>query len=464
MSRKKARGPQGSRRRRHIRVHVINPNAAGIDVGSEVHYVAVPPDRDPDSVRSFKCFTADLNSLADWLTQCGIETVAMESTGVYWIPLFQILEPRGFEVLLVNARHVKHVPGRKTDVLDCQWLQQLHSYGLLRGSFRPEDRICVLRSYIRHRDTLIKSAAAHLNRIQKVLEQMNIQLHKVITDIAGVTGMRILKAILDGERDPVKLAQLKDYRVKSSTETLAKSLEGEWREEHLFALRQEFELYEIYRHKIIECDQKTLAYLNTFESKPEPGEKTLPQYKHGRKKAYGNEPVVDLRTPLYRISGVDLTALAGFDVLTVLTLISEVGLDPNKWPTEKHFSSWLGLCPNNKITGGRVYSTKSRKVVNRAANAFRMAAQAVGKSHTALGAYYRRMKTRMGPAKANTATARKLSCIFYRMLRYGKEYVDPGVQYYEQKYRNRVLKNLKRRARLLGYELIEIQEPMPAVS
>jgi hypothetical protein len=293
---------------------------------------------------------------------------------------------------------------------------------------------------------------------------MNIQLHKVITDIAGVTGMRILKAILDGERDPVKLAQLKDYRVKSSTETLAKSLEGDWREEHLFALRQELELYEIYRHKIIECDQKTLAYLNTFESKPEPGEKTLPQYKHGRKKAYGNEPVVDLRTPLYRISGVDLTALAGFDVLTVLTLISEVGLDPHKWPTEKHFSSWLGLCPNNKITGGKVYSTKSRKVVNRAANAFRMAAQAVGKSHTALGAYYRRMKTRMGPAKANTATARKLACIFYRMLRYGKEYVDPGVQYYEQKYRNRVLKNLKRRARLLGYELIESQEPKAAVS
>ena len=464
MSRKKARGPQGSRRRRHIRVHVINPNAAGIDVGSQVHYVAVPPDRDPEPVRSFKCFTADLNSLADWLTQCGIETVAMESTGVYWIPLFQILESRGFEVLLVNARHVKHVPGRTTDVLDCQWLQQLHSYGLLRGSFRPEDRICVLRSYIRQRDTLIKSAAAHLNRIQKVLEQMNIQLHKVITDIAGVTGMRILKAILDGERDPVKLAHLKDYRVKSSTETIAKSLVGDWREEHLFALRQEFELYEIYRQKITECDQKTLAYLTTLESKVDPGQNALPQYKHGRRKAYGNEPVVDLRTPLYRISGVDLTALAGFDVLTVLTLISEVGLDPHKWPTEKHFSSWLGLCPNNKVTGGRVYSTKSRKVVNRAANAFRMAAQAAGKSHTALGAYYRRMKIRLGPAKANTATARKLSCIFYRMLRYGKEYVDPGMQYYEQKYRNRVLKNLKRRAQLLGYELIEIQEPMPAVS
>lgn len=464
MSRKSGRRPTGARKRRHARVHVINPNAAGIDVGSELHVVAVPPDRDPEPVRSFGCFTADLNALAEWLKHCGIETVAMESTGVYWIPLYQILESRGFEVLLVNARHVKHVPGRKTDVMDCQWLQQLHCYGLLRGSFRPEERICVLRSYIRQRDTLIKSAAAHLNRIQKLLEQMNVQFHKVISDIAGVTGMRILKAIIDGERDPAKLAQLKDYRVKSSCETIAKSLEGDWREEHLFALGQEFELYEIYRQKILQCDQKTLAYLTTFASKLEPGQEALPQYKHGRKKAYGNEPVVDLRTPLYRISGVDLTAVAGFDVLIVLTLISEVGLDPNKWPTEKHFSSWLGLCPNNKITGGRVYNTKSRKVVNRAANAFRMAAQAVGKSHTALGAYYRRMKIRMGPAKANTATARKLACIFYRTLKYGKEYVDPGVQYYEKKYRNRVLKNLKRRARLLGYELIENQLPTPAVS
>jgi transposase len=464
MRRKRGERPTGPRRRKRVRVQVINPNAAGIDVGSELHVVAVPPDRDAEPVRSLGCFTADLNALAHWLEHCGIETVAMESTGVYWIPLYQILEARGFEVVLVNARHVKNVPGRKTDVLDCQWIQQLHCYGLLRGSFRPEERICVLRSYTRQRDVLIKSAAAHLNRIQKALEQMNIHFHKVISDIAGVTGMRILKAIIDGERDPVLLAQLKDYRVKSSCDTIAKSLEGDWREEHLFALRQEFELYEIYRQKIIECDQKTRAYLSTFDSKVDPDHKALPQYKHGRRKAYGNEPVVDLRTPLYRISGMDLTALAGFDVLTVLILISELGLDPNKWPTEKHFSSWLGLCPNNKITGGRIYNTKSRKVVNRAANAFRMAAQAVGKSHTALGAYYRRMKFRMGPAKANTATAHKLACIFYRMLKYGKEYVDPGVQYYEQKYRNRVLKNLKRRARLLGYELIESQEPIPAVS
>ncbi|NIW11945.1 MAG: IS110 family transposase [Gammaproteobacteria bacterium] len=455
---------RGRPKHKRVRVEVVNPNAAGIDVGSEVHYVAVPPDRDPEPIRSFKCFTVDLNELADWLEQCGIETVAMESTGVYWIPLYQILEARGFEVILANARHVKNVPGRKTDVLDCQWLQQLHSYGLLRGSFRPEDRICVLRSYIRQRDNLVKSAGAHIQRMQKALEQMNIQLHKVITDIIGVTGIRIIEAILNGERDPTKLAQLRDHRTRSSEETIAKSLEGDWREEHLFTLRQEFELYQIYREKITECDRKIEAYLGTFESKVDPDQKPLPKFKHGRKKRQGNQPELDLRTPLYRMTGVDFTALDGFDVLTVQTIISEIGLDATKWPTEKHFSSWLGLCPNNKVTGGRVKDTRSKKVVNRAACAFRMAAQAAGKSHTALGGYYRRMRNRLGPSKANTATAHKLACIVYRTLKYGKQYVDPGVAYYEQKYRQRVLNNLKRRARLLGYELIQNLELRPVVS
>jgi transposase len=455
---------RGRPKRKRVQVEVVNPNAAGIDVGSEVHYVAVPPDRDPEPVRSFKCFTVDLNELADWLEQCGIETVAMESTGVYWIPLYQILEARGFEVILVNARHVKNVPGRKTDVLDCQWLQQLHSYGLLRGSFRPEDRICVLRSYIRQRDNLVKSAGAHIQRMQKALEQMNIQLHKAITDIIGVTGIRIIEAILNGERDPTKLAQLRDHRIRNSEETIAKSLEGDWREEHLFTLRQEFELYQIYREKITECDRKIEAYLGTFESKVAPDQKPLPKFKHGRKKRQGNQPDLDLRTPLYRMTGVDFTALDGFDVLTVQTIISEIDLDATKWPTEKHFSSWLGLCPNNKVTGGRVKDTRSKKVVNRAACAFRMAAQAAGKSHTALGGYYRRMRNRLGPSKANTATAHKLACIVYRTLKYGKQYVDPGVAYYEHKYRQRVLNNLKRRARLLGYELIQNLELRPVVS
>jgi transposase len=388
----------------------------------------------------------------------------MESTGVYWIPLYQILETRGFQVALVNARHVKNVPGRKSDVQDCQWLQQLHSYGLLRGSFRPEDRICVLRSYMRHRDTLVTSAGSHINRIQKTLTQMNVQIHKVISDMTGKTGMRILRAILDGERDPIKLAQLKDYRIKSSCETIAKSLEGDWREEHLFALRQDFELYEIYREKMKLCDEQILAYLETFESKVDAEPGALPKYKHGNRKAHGNAPDLDFRNPLYRITGVDLPALAGFDVSTVQTIISEVGFDMSKWPTENHFTSWLGFSPTNQITGGKVISTKSRKVVNRASNAFRMAAQAVGKSHTAMGAFYRRLKSRRGPGKATTAAARKLACIFYRALRYGMEYIDPGMEYYETKYRERTLNNLKKRARQLGYELVEKQEFIPAVS
>jgi transposase len=455
---------RGRPRRKHLEMQVVNPNAAGIDIGSEVHYVAVPPDRDPEPVRSFKCFTADLNALADWLDECGIETVAMESTSVYWIPLYQILEARGFEVILVNARHVKNVPGRKSDVLDCQWLWQLHTYGLLRGSFRPEDRICVLRSYTRQRDNLIKSAGAHIQRMQKALEQMNIQLHKTITDITGVTGMRIIEAILDGERDPIKLAQLKHRNARSSHETIAKSLEGDWREEHLFSLRQEFELYGIFRQKIAECDRKIEACLSSFESKVDPDHKPLPPYKHGNKKPHGNQPDLDLRNPLYRMIGVDLIAIDGFDVLTVQDIISEVGLDMSKWPTDNHFASWLGLCPNNKVTGGRVKDSRSKKVVNRASCAFRMAAQAAGKSHSALGGYYRRMKSRLGPAKANTALAHKLSRIFYRMVRYGTQYVDPGLHYYEQKYRQRVLNNLKRRARLLGYELTQNPEIRPAVS
>ncbi len=300
--------------------------------------------------------------------------------------------------------------------------------------------------------------------MQKALEQMNIQLHKTITDITGVTGMRIIEAILDGERDSIKLAQLKHYSVKSSHETIAKSLEGDWREEHLFSLGQEFELYQIFREKIAECDRKIEACLGSFESKVDPDHKTLPKFKHGKKKAQGNQPTLDLRTPLYRMIGVDLTAIDGFDVLTLQTIISEVGLDMTPWPTEKHFSSWLGLCPNNKVTGGRIKDSRSKKVVNRASCAFRMAAQAAGKSHSALGAYYRRIKSRLGPAKANTALAHKLSRILYRMLRYGTDYVDPGLQYYEQKYQQRVLNNLKKRARLLGYVLIQNHELRPTVS
>src|SRR5688572_174342 len=305
----------------------VNLNAAGIDVGSAEHFVAVPEDRDSESVQRFGAFTADLYRLADWLKHCGIETVVMESTGVYWIALFQILEVCGFEVKLVNAKHVKNVRGRKTDIVDCQWLQQLHTYGLLSGSFRPEDAICVLRSYLRHRANLIQICTTHIQHMQKALTQMNILLHNVISDITGVTGLRIIRAILEGERDGVKLASLKDYRIKSSANEIAKSLEGDYREEHLFVLRQSLELYEFYHEKLDECDHKIQTHMQQFEPKVNIKEKPLAARKTSHRKPQRNEPKVDWRTALYQMSGVDLTRIDGIDILTSQTLISEVGFD-----------------------------------------------------------------------------------------------------------------------------------------
>jgi transposase len=430
---------------------IINPDAAGIDIGSAEHWVAVPADRDQHPVRKFKCFTADLYNMADWLDECGIKTIAMESTGVYWIPAFQILESRGFEVKLVNAKHVKNVPGRKIDVLDCQWLQRLHCFGLLSGSFRPENSICVLRSYWRHRDNLIRYAGSHIQHMQKALTEMNIQLHKVISDIAGLTGMRIIRAILEGERDTVKLANMKHGRIRSSANEIAKSLEGDYRSEHLFALKQAVELYDFYQKQISACDQQIEAYLIQFNSKLDLDAHPIPPTKGKGKKPKGNEPHFDLRTHLYRITGVDFTQIDGLNVLSVQNIISEVGLDPGAFPTAKHFTSWLGLCPNNRITGGNIKSSNTRKVVNRAATAFRIAAQALSTSLSALGAYYRRMRSRLGAPKAVTATAHKLARIFYHLWKTGDQYKDIGIDYYEQKYKERILKNMKRKAKKLGY-------------
>jgi transposase len=446
------------RRKKHSRKRsksfpVINRNAAGIDVGSAEHWVAVPEDRDEQPVRNFKCFTADLHAMADWLKKCGIQTVVMESTGVYWIPLYQILERHGFEVKLVNARHVKNVPGRKTDVSDCQWLQRLHTYGLLSGSFRPEDSICVLRSFWRHRDNLIRYASSHVQHMQKALTEMNIQLHKVISDITGLTGMRIIRAILAGERDLVKLAQMRDPRIKSSAEEIAKALQGDYREEHLFALKQAVELYDVYQQKIDTCDQKIEQYLTQLDSKIDLESNPLPASRKSNKKPKGNAPHFDLRTHLYRVSGVDFTQIDGLAAPCVHTIISEVGLDPTAFPTEKHFSSWLGLSPNNRITGGRVKSSKTKKVVNRAAVAFRMAAQSLTHSSSALGGYYRRMCVRLGAPEAITATAHKLARIFYHLWKYGGTYNDPGAHYYEQKYKQRVINNMIRKAKQLGFQI-----------
>lgn len=439
--------------KRKVVQEVIHPNAAGIDIGSEQSYVAVPADRDEQPVRSFGCFTEDLHRLARWLEDCGIETVAMESTGVYWVPLYQILEAYGFEVYLVNARHVKNVPGRKTDVIDCQWLQQLHSFGLLAASFRPEDDICVLRSYWRHRDGLVRHAAAHVHHMQKALDQMNVLIHKVITDITGVTGIRIIDAILDGERDRQKLAALKDPRIKSTTDRIAKALEGDYRKEHLFALRQALETYRFYQQQIALCDREIERHLKGISSRIDPTQMSPPA-KTYRKKTGSNQPTFDLRTHLYRISGVDFTQIEGLEVLTVQTILSEVGLDPSKFPTSKRFASWLGLCPDNRITGGNVKSSATRRVRNRAANAFRLAAQALNHSSRPLGTFYRRMRARLGPAEAITATAHKLARIFYRLWTEPNTYDPTRLERYELQHTQRTINYLRKKARTLGFELL----------
>ena len=428
----------------------ITPNAAGIDIGSEEHWVAVPEDRDERPVRCFRCFTADLHAMATWLKACGITTVAMESTGVYWIPAYQILEAHGFEVKLVNARHVKNVPGRKSDVADCQWLQRLHTYGLLSASFRPDNEVCVLRSYWRHRDSLVHYASSHIQHMQKALTEMNVQVHKVLADITGVTGMRIIRAILAGERDREKLALMRAPGVKSTPEEIAKALEGDYREEHLFVLRQAVELYDFYQRQIEACDHEIDACLSRFATKADLESHPLPPLKKGKKKPKDG-PLVDLRAHLWRMTGVDFTQIDGLDVLTVQTILSETGLDPRAFRTMKHFTSWLALCPDNRVTGGKVKSTRTRKVANRAAMAFRIAAQSLANSTSALGGFYRRIRARLGAPKAITATAHKLARIFYTLWTTRNQYVDLGAQHYEQRYKDRIVRSMKKRLHDLGY-------------
>jgi len=416
----------------------LNQCAAGIDIGSKSHFVAVPEGVDQNPVREFSTFTGDLEELTRWLISCGVTTIAMESTGVYWIPVFEILESHGLEVKLVNARHVKNVPGRKSDVLDCQWLQQLHTYGLLRGAFRPVDQVCTLRAYVRQRSTLIRSAASYIQRMQKALTQMNLQLHNVVTDITGATGMRIIRGILDGKRDPDTLAAMRDVRCKQSEATIARSLKGNYRSEHLFSLRQAVELYEVYQTKIADCDRQILEQLKGFDPPDD-------------------IPPVTVEDALVRMSGVDLTSIDGIDTTTALKILSEVGTDMSRWKSSKHFASWLGLSPGTKVSGGKVLSSATKPVANKAAQALRMAAFTLFNSKSALGAYLRRQRARLGAPKAITATAHKLARSVYAMLINGTAYVDAGQQYYEERYRTRVVQNMKRRARELGYEMVAIQ-------
>lgn len=431
----------------------MNPNAAGIDCGAATHYVAVPADRDPTPVRAFQTFTADLYRLADWLTACGVTTVAMESTGVYWIPLYEILEGRGFDVVLVNARHVKNVPGRKTDVVDCQWIQELHSVGLLRGSFRPTAAIAALRAFLRHRQTLVQSAATHVQRMQKALVQMNLQLPIVISDITGVTGLRILRDIIAGQTDPHALAQHRDSRCQASEAEITAALTGHYRPEHVFVLQQNLELFDAYQHQLAACDAAIEAHVLTLAAQAPAPASPVPAART-RKTPRNNEPRFEIRTPLHQLTGVDLTQIDAIGPYSALRLLSEIGTDMSRWPTEKHFTSWLTLAPHNKISGGRLLSSRTLPSANRAAATLRMAAMSLGRTDTALGAFYRRLAYRVGKAKAITATARKLAILVYRTLKDGLVYQDPGAAAYDAQHRGRVLHRLRQRAAHLGFALV----------
>jgi transposase len=431
----------------------INPNAAGLDIGAQEIYVCVPADRDTEFVRAFPTYTRDLYALADWLTACSIESVAMESTGVYWIPIYEILESRGFEVCLVNARHLKNVPGKKTDVLDCQWIQQLHTYGLLRASFRPPEEICALRALVRHRDNLVRYRSAHIQHMQKALQQMNVQLTQAVSDITGVTGLSIIRAIVAGEHNPRVLARLRNTQCKKSEAEIAAALQGNYRFEHLFVLKQALAQYDFCDRQIRECDAQIETMYASLPASEYDDDDVPPPPKPTRRKPRKNQAHFDLATSLYHMVGVDLTAIDGIDALLAQKIIAEIGLDMSRWPTVKHFASWLGLSPQNKKSGGKILSRRTKKTKNRANAAFRVAAQSLSRSHSALGGFYRRMKAKLGAGQANVATAHKLARIVYYMLKYRKPYQDPGEAYYDQQWRERAIRNLNRKAASLGLTL-----------
>lgn len=444
----------GTRRVSPTVLERINPDVAGIDCGSAAHYVAVPADRDPQPVQSFPTFTTDLQRLADWLTACRVTSVAMEATGVYWIPVYEILEGRGFEVLLVNARHLKNVPGRKSDVSDCEWIRELHSVGLLRGSFRPTDAIVALRAYLRHRHTLIESAGAYVLRMQKALVQMNLQLPLVVSDITGVTGLRILRDLVAGQRDPTHLARHRDRRCRASTAEIVAALTGNYRPEHLFVLQQNLELFDTCQAQLAACDRAIDAHVHTLTARVAPPATALPDPRVTTKPRH-NEPRFDIRTPLHQLTGGhDLTQLDGIGPYNALKLIAEIGTDMTHWPSEKHFTSWLTLAPKNKISGGRLLSSRTQPSANRAATILRMAAMSLTRTQTALGAFYRRLAARIGKPQAITATARKLAILVYRTLNGDLIYRDTGADGYDRQQRARTLRRLRQRAATLGFELV----------
>jgi transposase len=434
----------------------VHLNAAGIDIGAESHYVAVPEGRDKQPVRTFSAFTPDLEQLADWLKACGVDTVAMESTGVYWIPLYELLDRRGFKLYLVSPQYLKRVPGRKTDVLDCQWLQQLHTFGLLAGAFRPEDQEVVLRSYMRQRGMLVTYAAQHIQHMQKALVQMNVLVHQAVEDITGVTGMRIIRAIIAGERNPNTLAAMRETGCKKDAATIARALQGNWREEHLFALRQAVELFDSYQEKIGDCDQKILDQVHTMEDRSHTGTGTPPRPEGGH--ARKNQLTFDVATEAYRLSGVDLTKITGIKGHTAMKILSEIGTDVGHWPTSGHFSSWLTLAPSNRISGGkRLSQRKGPPKANRVAQVLKIAAQSLHHSHSYMGAFYRRLAARVGKSKAIQATARKIAIQVYYALKYGIDYIERGQNYYEENYRKKAIMGLARKAKEMGYCLVKAE-------
>src|SRR4029077_13404433 len=474
-------------------LQILRPDAAGIDCGAQEHYIAVPPERvsaGEATVRRFSAFTEGLDAAVEWLKACRVTTVAMEATGIYWIPLHQKLEAAGIEVYLVNAGHVRHVPGRKSDVQDGQWLRQLHRFGLLNASFRPEDIICRLRSLHRHRDNLVSSSGSEIQHMQKALQQMNLHLHHAVSDITGVTGLRIIDAILAGQRDPEQLVKLRDKRVhKSTPQQMQAALVGDYRAEHLFVLSQSLQAYRFYQARIEECDRQTEPLLEKLAQQVEAASArlkldapraadaqqrvTLPESPNGSKaeagalkakrnrKPIANEPKIELAGLLERIFGIDLTKGVGLNVLNVLLIVSEIGVDMSKWRSAKAFCSWLGLCPGNKISGGKVLNSRTRQVVNRVADALRLAAQSVRPTETCLGIFYRRKQAHLGAPKATTATARKLACLIYHLLKYNQPYQEPDPAIYQLRLKKSALTKLQRQAIALGYTLLPTT-PVPA--
>src|SRR5262245_54133957 len=436
--------------------HVVHPHAAAVDVHSDNHVACIGPDQ----VRTFGAYSADLAALADWFTQAGVTSVVLESTGVHWVPLFELLESRGFEVFLIEPSQASHCGARpKTDRLDCQWLQRLHTCGLLRPSFRPPESVLALRGYWRQRQMLVRYASHHVQHMQKALETMNVKLTEVVSSIVGVTGTAIIRAILAGERDPRRLAGLRQNMCARSEGEIAAALEGTWRAEHVFALKQAFELYEYLHRQIDECDRQIAEALDGLPDRSSGRATESKARRRGRKP---NDPRFEASAKLERALGVDLTSIEGIDATTALVVLSEIGADVGRFPSEKHFASWLGLSPRTSRSNKTERRRSPRKGTHRVSQALRMAAQSVGRTATALGQFYRRIKSRLGGRGAITATAHKLARLVYRMLRYGTEYVARSLAEYEAQVRAKLERGLRRKARAVGFDLVPTGPASPS--